>query len=93
MIKWLRHIHRGGKAEKLWQAGAGVIVFMAFVVMPVWANYSSDIMREKVRIAHSESPHDNHIQKLVYQKRMEWRKSLQEMNNAEQKTDERHPKD
>lgn len=76
-VAWYRKVHTGSKAQWRWQAAIGFAVLFGAVIVPVCSSYCTSTLRETLRIEPS-SVSKLELQRQVYEKRMELRRSLQE---------------
>ena len=76
----------GAKAQRMWQIGMGVGVFFTFVLAPAWFDYWMEYQKEKNNYINTKSTHRTDLQQRVYDKRIEFRKILQEESTGKEAT-------
>lgn len=82
-VPFYRKKYYGAKAQKMWQIGFGIGAFVTFVLAPAWFDYWMEYTKDKNHYSSSPLNHRTDLQKMVYEKRLEHRRILQELNEKE----------
>jgi hypothetical protein len=75
---WYRKVYKGAKAQYMWQGAAGLSIFIAAVIAPIWYDYCIKVIKSKkseiipTAVIHSKSS----LQQQVYEKRLQYREML-----------------
>jgi hypothetical protein len=79
---FLTKVHKGRKAENMWQVSIAGTAFIAFVILPASIEYVMSRERSKYERRLQQSPKmDNSLREEIYRDQMALRKYLDEMKD------------
>lgn len=74
---WYKRQYYGAKAQRMWQAGIATGVLLTMVIIPTWFEYWMGVQKSN-HTKTIESSNAIDMQRMVFDKRMEFRKQLKE---------------